>query len=84
MSNPSAEQLREAATKRGSRLKFPKLLALVALLFLIDMVVPDFVPFIDEIILGLMTAILACLREKTPAKEEALNPDSDRLPPGQS
>ena len=84
MNDRTAGKLRDAATRKGSRLKFPRLLALVVLLFLVDLVIPDFIPFIDEIILGLMAAILACLREKTKGEPEALDPDSERLPPGQS
>ena len=73
-SDGRAGQMRDAAATRGSRLRFPKLLALVGLLFALDLVVPDFIPFIDEIILGLMTAILAVLRERkqAPTKPESL------------
>jgi len=37
----------------AARLRFPKLLALTGILFLADLVVPDAIPFIDEILLGL-------------------------------
>ncbi len=56
--------VRESTTRRASGLRFPKLFALIALIFLIDLVVPDFVPFADEVILGLMTVVLGLLREK--------------------
>lgn len=56
--------IRESTTRRATGLRFPKLFALIALLFLVDLVVPDFVPFVDEIILGLMAVVLATLREK--------------------
>jgi hypothetical protein len=36
----------------------------MALLFAIDLIVPDFIPFVDEIILGLMTVVLGLLRER--------------------
>ena len=50
--------------RRASRLRFPTLFMLIALLFVIDVFVPDFIPFIDEIILGLMTVVLGLWRER--------------------
>jgi len=47
-----------------SRLSFPRLFAVAAALFFIDLVVPDIVPFADEILLGLGTLLLAGLRGK--------------------
>jgi hypothetical protein len=46
------------------RRRFPTLLAVTAGLFLIDLVVPDLVPFVDEILLGLATLILARWKER--------------------
>ena len=60
----TGSSIRETAARRGSRLRFPTLFGLVALLFLVDLLVPDFIPFVDEIILGLLTVILGTLREK--------------------
>ena len=42
-----------------ARLRFPTLLTLTAILFAVNLFVPDFLPFIDEILLGLVTLILA-------------------------
>lgn len=41
------------------RLSYPRLFALTAALFVLDVLIPDFVPFIDEILLGLGTLLLA-------------------------
>lgn len=41
------------------RLSYPRLFALTAALFAFDLVIPDFVPFIDEVLLGLGTLLLA-------------------------
>ena len=49
----------EIFLKNANQLKFRNLFFLVICLFLIDLLVPDFIPFIDEIILGLMAIILA-------------------------
>ena len=41
------------------RLSYPRLFALTAALFAVDVVIPDFVPFIDEILLAILTLIFA-------------------------
>lgn len=46
-------------TRIVSRLRFPKLAMLLGILFVADLLMPDFVPFIDEIFLALMTALFA-------------------------
>jgi len=58
----------------ASRLRFPYLLLLVSVLFVGDLIVPDVIPFADEIILGLVTALLASLRKKP---EEVRNERDD-------
>ena len=42
-----------------ARLSFPRLFLLSAVLFVVDLLVPDFVPLADEILLGLGTLLLA-------------------------
>lgn len=41
------------------RLSYPRLFALTAGLFVLDVVIPDFIPFVDEILLGMGTLLLA-------------------------
>jgi hypothetical protein len=48
---------------RVARLRFPNLFMVTALLFVLNLVVPDVIPFIDEILLGLGTALLGSLRK---------------------
>lgn len=43
-------------------LRFPKLFMITAVLFVADLLIPDFIPFIDEILLGLGTLLLGNLR----------------------
>jgi hypothetical protein len=47
-------------------LRMPKLLALIATLFVVDLVVPDVIPLIDELLLGLGTLVLSNWRKKPP------------------
>ena len=37
------------------RLKYPQLFKLTALLFAVDMLIPDMIPFVDELLLGMTT-----------------------------
>lgn len=43
----------------ANRLKFRNLFFVVILLFVIDLVVPDFIPLFDELVLGLLAILLA-------------------------
>lgn len=52
-------------------LRFPRLALLTATLFVIDLVVPDFIPFADELLLALGTLLLArWKRRKDPVEVE--------------
>jgi hypothetical protein len=46
----------------GARLRFPHLFLLTGLCFFIDLVLPDGLPFVDEVILGLLTLLFASWR----------------------
>jgi hypothetical protein len=62
MRNPVAALLAGWA----GRLRYPQLLAIGATLFVLDLAIPDLVPFADEILLGLATLVLARLRKPSP------------------
>ena len=47
----------------ASGLRFPKLLLLTGVVFVIDLIFPDVIPFADEILLGLITLLLAMLKK---------------------
>jgi hypothetical protein len=49
---------------RLARLRFPVLFVIAAGLFLIDLAIPDAIPFADEVLLGLATALLASWRKR--------------------
>jgi hypothetical protein len=48
-------------------LRFPRLLAVTVALFVLDLIVPDMIPFVDEILLGLLSLLLASLKKRGPA-----------------
>ena len=63
-----------------SRLKFPQLLAVTAGLFLLDLLIPDLIPFADEILLGLATALFALWREPVPPPMDEKPPEKNVTP----
>jgi hypothetical protein len=48
----------------ASNLRFPRLLAVAAVLFFIDLLVPDPLPLLDEVLLGLISLLLASLKKR--------------------
>ncbi|NJD31485.1 MAG: hypothetical protein FIB04_06320 [Gammaproteobacteria bacterium] len=61
-------------TRFASRLRFPTLFWLVAGLFVLDVFVPDLVPFADEILLALGTLLLGSLKKRRQEPETAIPP----------
>ncbi len=46
-------------------LRFPRLVLLAAVLFVLDLLIPDAIPFADEILLGLLALILASIKKRS-------------------
>ncbi len=61
----------------ASGLRFPQLFLLALGLFVLDVLVPDFIPFADEIILGLITLIAASLRKEIPPPQGRIFDNED-------
>jgi hypothetical protein len=68
------------AQKAASRLKFPQLFAVILVLFVFDLFVPDFIPFVDEILLGLAAALFGMWREKVATPPETKPPTKNVTP----
>jgi hypothetical protein len=66
--NPS--KLIAAFLSFANKLKFKNLFFIILGLFSIDLVIPDFIPLIDEIILGLLAIILANWKEERKQEKE--------------
>lgn len=47
-----------------AKLRFPALFAITAVLFIVDFFIPDVIPFIDEIMLGLSAALLGIWKKR--------------------
>lgn len=52
------------------RLKHPQLFKWICALFLIDLIIPDLVPFVDEILLGLATLFLAAWKKRSKLEQD--------------
>jgi uncharacterized membrane protein len=58
-----------------ARLRYPWLFAVAAGLFLVDMIIPDLLPLADEILLAVVTVMLASRKvERAPAAADDDNP----------
>jgi len=60
------------------RLSYPRLFLVTAVLFVFDLIIPDFVPLADEILLGLGTLLLANFKNR----KGNTTIDSPPSPPG--
>jgi len=56
--------IRGRLMRYASNLRFPRLLVVTSALFVIDLLFPDMVPFVDEILLGLISLLLASLKKR--------------------
>lgn len=54
----------------ASRLRFPQLFVLAVVLFLVDLFIPDPIPFLDEILLGLLTVLFGMWRKDRGIEEQ--------------
>lgn len=75
MGNKPKRMIEGRLMQYASRLRFPKLLVLAAVVFVADLIFPDVIPFADEILLGLITLLLALLKKRNqkprlPSKSE--------------
>jgi hypothetical protein len=72
--------IRQLVTRFATGLRFPTLFALVAGLFVFDLLVPDLVPFVDEILLALATLLIGSFRKRRTSPGAAL-PEAARGSP---
>ena len=59
-------------------LRFPVLLLVAVVLFVVNIFVPDALPFVDEILLALIAVILSRLKRRPPPGGQEAAPDEDR------
>ena len=62
----------------ATKLRFPQLFLFTAVLFFLDLLIPDLIPFFDEVLLGLVTLLLGMWKKNSGAVEQV---DSGDKPP---
>jgi hypothetical protein len=60
-------------------LRFPVLAVITAIVFVANLVIPDFIPLIDELMLGLATLLLASWKKQR--AERSAKPAANERPP---
>jgi hypothetical protein len=67
-------------TRLTAGMRFPTLFLIVGGLFLLNLVVPDLIPFYDEILMAMLTVLIASIRKRgrTIDQSAADQPDSTR------
>ena len=65
----------------AGRLRFPVLFLVTALAFGADLLVPDAIPFVDEILLGLATVLLGAWKRRRDVDRDARSVETTRSKP---
>ncbi len=85
MTSPTGSPLTTLVQRLLPRLRYPQLFLALAALLLVDLVLPDPVPLLDELLLATLTFIAASLRhrrEEPPPPRDVTPPDDElRDPP---
>jgi hypothetical protein len=71
MPTPTRSPVQDVVERYAGRLKAPWLFAAVLILFLADLVIPDPIPFVDEVLLALLTFLVGTWRTRRKVPTEA-------------
>jgi len=82
MPQPTRSPVQDVVERYAGRLKAPWLFAAVAALFVADLVLPDPIPFVDEVMLALLTFLLGTwrTRRKVPSDTADVSPSTTAGP----
>jgi hypothetical protein len=80
MSNNVPPNLVSVLLAQLGRLRFKNLFLFAAGLLLVDLVIPDFIPFFDELLLGVLTMMFWLWRKPPIDPEQARVIDVDKDP----
>ncbi len=58
-------------------MRFPTLFLIVGGLFLLNLIVPDLIPFYDEILMAMLTVLVASFRRRGQTLEQKAGPEPD-------
>jgi Family of unknown function (DUF6116) len=71
MMTPARSPVQDLVGRLAGRLRFPWVFALLVVLFVADLLVPDPIPFVDELMLGLLTFLVGSWRTRKKVTGEA-------------
>lgn len=78
MTNPNASPVRPLLERLFPRMRYPHLFLVLAGLFLVDLLVPDPIPLVDEAALALLTFLVGSWRtRKQPPVADSPPPPKD-------
>ncbi len=82
MPKPIRSPVQEIVGSLVGRLKYPWVFGLLAALFVLDTIVPDPIPFVDEVMLALLTFLVGTWRTrgKAPPKVVEVSPSAPGRP----
>jgi len=72
MPKPTRSPVQEIVGSLVGRLKYPWVFVLLAAVFIADMVIPDPIPFVDEIMLALLTFLVGTWRTRRRSSSETV------------
>ncbi len=78
---PTASPLSALVRRLIPGIRYPWLVAILAGLFAIDLVIPDPIPFLDEVVLAVLTVLLASWRTR---RDDTRPPPKDITPPDEA
>jgi hypothetical protein len=61
-------------------LRFPWLVLVTGVLFIADLLIPDVIPFVDELLLGLLLALLGRMRKSRKTTAGTVATDAPKKP----
>jgi hypothetical protein len=86
MRSPTRSPLAALVQRFLPRLRYPYLFLILGGLFVVDLVIPDPIPLVDELMLAMLTFLAATLttrKDEVPPPRDITPPDpGDRLSPG--
>ena len=82
MASPAQAPVFDAVRRFAAGLRYPQLFFVALALFLVDLIIPDLIPFADEVLLGLLTLLLARWKERRGGADTAGKPQEKNVTPG--
>ncbi len=64
--------------KFAEKLRFKQLFLVTLGLFVFDLIIPDFIPFVDELLLGLLTLLFGAWKKGDQEEPPAIESDAQR------